>query len=524
MSERSDSGGGRPPKKLTGTVVRGSAISGLGYVLTQVLALGFYLALARLATPEDFGEFAAAAIVINTGLLFTESGMLAALIHRRDRVDEAASTAVISTALGGLVFALLALAISPLIGLLFDSDKVGELSAVLAGILFVRSLQVVPEALLQRRFSFLRRMVVEPVQMAAFGIAAIIATSNGLGAWGLVIGYYASAVTDVVLSWALVRWRPRLRDASWELWRELIGYGRQVLASNLVLRAGQQVPVVLIGRYVSQSALGQYRYADRITSTPLALVVSAAAYVVLPAFARISDDRKRFQGAFVQSLRWFSTLAMPLGLILIPLGVPLAVVLFGEVWRDAGEAAMALSVYTVGASLVSVASETFKAEGRPQLLIRVHAVSMGTAVVAMVALLGYDLVGVAAGLSIGLAIGAVYALATVGQMIDIPRRTIAAQLWPSALAALVMAAALLPLDRLLLEPTEQGTFVALLMLAAEGLAGLGIYAGVLSLAAPGTVTEARGLAAAARGRGPAGPSEEDPADVAPLPDQAPGGG
>ena len=223
---------------------------------------------------------------------------------------------------------------------------------------------------------------------------------------------------------------------------------REVLASNLGTAAGQQIPVVLIGRYVSQSALGQYRYADRITLTPLALVVSAAAYVVLPAFARISDDRKRFQGAFVQSLRWFSTLAMPLGLILIPLGVPLAVVLFGEVWRDAGEAAMALSVYTVGASLVSVASETFKAEGRPQLLIRVHAVSMGTAVVAMVALLGYDLVGVAAGLSIGLAIGAVYALATVGQMIEVPRRTIVAQLWPSALAALVMAAVLLPLDRL----------------------------------------------------------------------------
>ena len=51
----------------------------------------------------------------------------------------------------------------------------------MSGLLFVRSLQVVPEALLQRRFSFLRRVIVEPAQTTAFGIAAVIATSNGLG-------------------------------------------------------------------------------------------------------------------------------------------------------------------------------------------------------------------------------------------------------------------------------------------------------------------------------------------------------
>lgn len=516
--------GEQAPRGLTGMVMRGASLSSLGYVLAQALALGFYLVLARLATPADFGEFAAAAIVINTGLLFTESGMLAALIQRRDRVDEAASTAVVSTAIGGLLFALAALALSPLIGALFHSSTIGALSAALSGILFVRSLQVVPEALLQRRFSFVRRMIIEPVQMIAFGVAAIVATSNDLGAWGLVIGYYAAAVTDVLLSWALVRWRPRLRDASFAMWRELIGFGRQVLVSNLILRAGQQVPVVLIGRYVSQNALGQYRYADRIASTPLALIVSAAAYVVLPAFARISHERERFQEAFLQSLRWFATIAFPLGLILIPLGVPLAVTLFGDVWRDAGEAAMALSVYTVGASIVSVASETYKAEGRPELLIRVHAVSMVTAAVAMVALLGYDLVGVSAGLSIGLAIGAVYSLHLVAGMLDVPRREIASQLWPPAVAAVVMAAALMPLDRLLLEPAERDTLVALLLLAAEQVAALVVYLGILTLCARDTVAQLRALLAAARRRGAGeAASTEDPIDTAPLPDQGPTG-
>ena len=52
-------------------------------------------------------------------------------------------------------------------------------------------------------------MVIEPLQVICFGVAAVIAASDGLGPWALVIGYYAAAVADVILSWILVRWRPR---------------------------------------------------------------------------------------------------------------------------------------------------------------------------------------------------------------------------------------------------------------------------------------------------------------------------
>ena len=256
-------------------MVRGAGLAGAGFALSQILTIGFYVALARLIDPKEFGEFAAAAVIVNVGLLFTESGMMAALIHRRDRLDEAAATAVIATAAGGVVFTLFALAASPLVGDFFDSSRVGVLAAALSGMLFIRSLQVVPEALLQRRFSFLRRMVIEPVQVIAFGVAAVIASVNGLGAWSLVIGYYASAVFDALLSWTLVRWRPRFRLASFAMWRELVGYGRHVIASSIVIRIGDEIPTALVGRFVGKGALGQYRYANRIASTPLGLILGS---------------------------------------------------------------------------------------------------------------------------------------------------------------------------------------------------------------------------------------------------------
>ncbi len=78
---------------------------------------------------------------------------------------------------------------------------------------------------------------------------------------------------------------------------------------------------------------------------------------------------------------------MPASLILFPLGEPLTVVLFGEVWRPAGHALMAMCLFAAGNSLLSICLEGAKAYGRPAVLARVHLFMMVVTVAAMVALL-----------------------------------------------------------------------------------------------------------------------------------------
>jgi O-antigen/teichoic acid export membrane protein len=420
--------------------------------------------------------------------------MLAALIHREDRIDEAASTATVATAGAGLLFGLLALAASPLIGLIFDSSKVGAIAAATSGLLFVRSLLIVPQALLQRRFSFLRRMVAEPASVLVFGIVAVITTSNGMGAWGLVIGYYASAVADVVLSWSLVRWRPRLRQVSFALWRELAGYGRYVLAAHAVMLGGQQLPVLLVGRFSGEASLGQLRYAERLAVTPVSLVIQAGSYVLFPAFARITDDRERFRSAMLRSLRLMCALSFPLVLILVPLGVPLAVIAFGDVWKEAGYATMTLAPEAAAGTLVSFASEVLKADGHPEVLTRVHVVLFTLSAIAMLALLPLGLLGVTAGISLGCIGASLYAMTKVRRLNRIAIPELVREVLPPLLAALAMAAILTPVEFLVVEAASKGTVTGLALLIAEGLAGLALYTGIMLAIAPHTIREMRDLA------------------------------
>jgi O-antigen/teichoic acid export membrane protein len=460
-----------------------------GYAAAQALNLAVYLVLARLLSPADFGVFAAATVLLGFMTLVTESGMTSALIHREGRMEEALSTASVWALIGGVGLSLGSLAVSPLIGSFFDSSEIGAIAAAMSGVVLLRTLTSVPSAILQRSFSFLRRLIVEPAQVVAFGAIAIVAAANGLGAWALVAGQYGGALIDVVLSWALVSFRPRLRLASREMWRELAAYGRHILVATMVLRAGETSDTVIVGKFLGEGPLGQFRYAVRLAMTPFQLLLAAAAYVLFPAFARISAERQRFHAAFLRSLRWMCVLGFPSGLILVPLGVPLAVLLFGDVWREAGYAAMGMGLYTGASSLSSLASEALKADGRPDRLTRMHAGTAVLTVVSMLALLPLGLSAVAVGLSIGAVAGAVIGLFYTVRIVEVAARDIIREIWPPLLAALAMAAVMVPVEFLLVQAADRGTAIGLLLLGAEGIAAAAIYVGILALLAPPTARE-----------------------------------
>lgn len=461
----------------------------MGYGMSQALTLIAFLVLARLAAPEVFGEFAAASIVVGVGALLAESGMLAAVVQRGDRVEEAASTAAVSTLAAGVCFSLLALAAAPLIGLFFDSSRVGEVAAVMSGTLLLRNLSIAPEAVLLRRLSFFRRVVIEPVSVLAFAVAAIIAVDAGMGVWGLVVGQYAGAAADLVLSWAIVRWRPRLSLVSFGMWKELASYGRHVVGATIVLRLGDQVPVALLGRYAGEATLGQYRYAERVAVTPYAMILAAASYVLFPVFSRIQAEGERLRAAYRRSLRWICMLGFPLAFVMVPLGEPLVVLVFGEPWREAGQALPAICLYPALSPLVSLASEAFKAIGRPQLLLRMHVVTTAVGSAAMAALLGFDLVGVLAGISVGSAVGAGYSLRLARDQMGQSMSGMWAQIWPPLIASLVMAAALFPLEHSVLQAADRATGPGLLILSGELLISAGVYLAVLGMLARDTFGE-----------------------------------
>jgi len=412
------------------------------------LTFAYALVLARLARPEVFGVFGAGSILIGAGGILVESGMLSALIHRRDRIVEAADTAFVANLLGGVALSLAALALSPVVGLLFSSRRIEVVSAAMSGTLFLTATMVVPDALLQRRFSFLRRIVVDPLGVAIYGGVAIAGLATGLGVWALVMATYCSLAVQSAAAWKACGHRPKLRHASFRLWRELAGYGRHVLTGVLIDRVALGVNTFLLGRYVSPAGLGQYRYGERFAIVSQDMTTTAGQYVLFPALARIAPEPERFERAVRRSLLWLLTPAVPISLFWFPLGKPFVLLLLGEPWRRAGDVLMLLGLAAAPNVIVSLCAETLKAAGRPDVLPRIHLYNALALIILMLAFLPFGLRGIAAAALVAAVIGSAITLAYTIRVNRFDARAIASILWPPFAAGTVSAAFVLALDRL----------------------------------------------------------------------------
>src|SRR5262249_11125426 len=145
---------------------------------------------------------------------------------------------------------------------------------------------------------------------------AVPAAMAGLGAWSLVLGQIAATAATAVGSWACAGWRPRAREFSIPLARELGTYGRPLLGANLLGRLNDQVDHWVGRRLWGAPALGAYAVAFRLATLPRFAVSFAVSGVLFPALARVRDDRARLQQGFFRSLHWVATLAMPAAIAL----------------------------------------------------------------------------------------------------------------------------------------------------------------------------------------------------------------
>lgn len=471
-------------RPLGQVAARGARLALVGWAASQGLTFVAYIVLARLLNPHAFGTFAAGSILIAFGILFAESGTMAALISRRDRIDEAASTAFFSLLVSGILLSLVSVAASPLVGLFFKNHQAGVIAAALSGWLLLRAMTIVPDSLLQRRFSYARRVAVDPLGAIAFAAVAIVACATGAGIWGLVWGTYASEVVEVLAAWAFARYLPRWKLASMAMWREIAAFARPVLGSEILRRIATQMDVIMLGRFTSAATLGQYRNGFRLASQPGQAFVDVGAYVLLPTLAHISRQ-DRHLGSVVRRVYGIAMAgAVPVSLAMIPLGVPIAVLFLGSEWRPAGHAIAALWGLLLGGAISSVAAESSKAIGRPKLLVRIHGLNLGvTAILVIATAIPFGLIGVASAVSASQVLVGLYAFHLLSPHVGMSWRELAAETASPLIASGALVAAMVAFA-VLTDPLAHGEAVGFALTGAQVLIGGVAYVAALAFIDP----------------------------------------
>lgn len=488
--------------------LRADVVRGVGWVLsaqTAIRVLGFVtmVILVRLLGPKDIGLAAEALVFTRLAFLFSDVGLRAVLVQRKELSDTDRSTAFWTSALVGVLVSLAVVALARPIADLFGDQEVGPLVGALSLYVFFTALGVTPGGLLARELRF-RTLELRAVAAACAGaVSAIVVAALGYGPWAIVTQLVVDAAVSTALLWLNVGWRPRF-VFSRESFRGLASFGGYVFGGGLFSYLHRNADNFLVGRFLGPAKLGAYSIAYDVMQWPLLALAAPVWNVFFPAMAKIREPRQ-IGDIWIRVTRLAAAITAPSFLGMIVVAPDFVEAVFGPRWHDAITVLQILSFVGLLQSLTILVGNVLLTLGRAATYFWLNALGSIAMVGAFALGLQWGLVGVTATYAAAnaplTALHVVFAARTTG----VPLREFVGAMRGVLGAAALMAVAVLGVRLLLIaEDVPPVARLAILILV-----GVVTFVPLCARAAREVVSEIRDLLQR-RGRSPQVAAEAGP--------------
>jgi O-antigen/teichoic acid export membrane protein len=347
-------------------VFRSGIWVGMSEAMLAVLGVVRSVALARLLTPDVFGLMALALIVVRAIETFTRPGVAQALIARRDDFDAAAPTAFsMLVGRGVLIAACLAIA-APWVGKFYESDSLGTVLQVLALTFVIGGFVNMNTIARQKELDFRRLSYLAQVTTVVGTLTTIAAAWWLRSVWALVIGQLITALLNAALSYYFVPGRMRF-GFDRRIARELLGYGKFIAGSSIVLYVATELDSAVIGKVLGHAELGFYTIAFTVAHLATTNLSKVAAKIMMPAYSLLQSDLAALRSAYLRTFGFVLLAVLPASAGLIVLAEPLIYAVYGERWLPAAVPLQVLAVFGLLRALAAFAGYLFEGIGKPQL-------------------------------------------------------------------------------------------------------------------------------------------------------------
>jgi O-antigen/teichoic acid export membrane protein len=301
---------------------------------SQIISWGGTVIVMRLLAPQDYGLAAICTAIMSIVAMAAEFGIGAGLVQA-SRLEPRQLRSVFGAA---LLFSLAAAAVvaaaAPLLAWFFKAPEAERLIQASALQLVLAPLATMSDANLRRELRFRTSSIIDFISIIAATSATVLLAWHGSGVWALVVGPLVGAVVRVLLLNLLV---PQRLWPSFDLRpaRTLIGFGFKVALSRIASYVFGQSDVLIAGRLLSKTALGEYAVAMHLAMLPVAKAMSIVNQVAYPVIAQLNRDGGSIQPVLLRGLRLFSYVVMPVLWGLAAVSPWLVPTLLGPNWEGA---------------------------------------------------------------------------------------------------------------------------------------------------------------------------------------------
>ncbi len=363
------------PRSLVARLMRGAALTGGFFVLSQALRFGSNLILARLLFPDAFGLMALVTMVLVGLTMLSDAGIQQSILHHKRGDDpDFLNTAFTMNAARGLLLWLVACALGWPLAVFYGAPELlwflpfCGLILLFYGLSPTRVFSAERNILLGRILGV--DLIAQVIGIAVMIVLAVLLRDPIALAWGVV----STGAVKLVLEWTtLPGLRNRLRwerDAA----RDLFQFGGWIMlasAFGFMLAQGDRA---ILGRFLPLEELGLYNIAWFLAAFPTLLMGALTERMLIPAYRETFDDPDARAHARLRRLRRGLTgSVLALLALAAALGPWLIDLLYDDRYQQAGPTLVLIACAVIPAVIVGTYDQAALAKGDSRRFFRVTA-------------------------------------------------------------------------------------------------------------------------------------------------------
>ena len=298
--------------------------------VAELIAL---VVLARLLSPDAFGVYAAALVIIKISAIFEGLGIAPAIVQRPTLEERHLRVGFTLSLLLSLSVAALIWTTAPFIA---DVLRLADLAPVVraASVIFVfQGCSMVALAVAQRALRFRWLANIDACTFAiGFVVVGPALALLGFGTWSLVGALVTQHFLRMIM---LIIGQPHPKRLMLEQRAigELLYFGSGHTLARIFNYLASQVDKLVVGRWLGAEALGLYGLSSQLMTAPAVLVGQILDRVLFPTMALVQEEPVRLARAYRSAAATCALLVLPASAVVMVVAPELVLVLLGAGWE-----------------------------------------------------------------------------------------------------------------------------------------------------------------------------------------------
>lgn len=316
---------------LNKRIVSGFFWSTGGQAIYITITLITNILLARILSPEEFGQMGIIIFFTTVANVFVASGLIGAIIRLPEANSEDFKTVFTFNLSISILLYLCLFISSPFIGDFYGDIELAYYLRVSGIILIINAFQLVNNAILVRNMRFSHKSIYNVVAVALASAFALFLAYHDFGVWSLVVLQITTPIF-IVLQFAI--FERLFIKLGWnkESFSKLYSFGVNTTISNLLNTAFQNIYNLILGKYFSMSQVGYFYQAQKLQQVPQTVLNIFTQNVLLSGLAKIQHEKDLLKKTYEKFVSILTALVGFITIITYVYSKEIVILLYGEKW------------------------------------------------------------------------------------------------------------------------------------------------------------------------------------------------